>query len=338
MDQNLDRNIVIFDWLTFSAKNKSVDDMKYLLCMAHVDWEECPGRNFYRSGITFHGVSIWYDGIRDNMGVCVNMSGQGCRAFESHGSGSWETLIHMIVNDPFTYNISRLDAAYDDHTGVLDIEQLRSDVDSGYYVCRSNQWEVDYGSEGTTLYFGSEKSDIMLRIYDKAAERGLEDTHWIRVELQLRRKRAEHFALNVFRHNYDIGKVFSGVLVGYLAFKTPTSDSNKSRWPVADYWIDLLGDLEEISYWESPAEEYNAGKLKKIVCNMYGNGIYTFIHLYGISGLLRGLFGESRDLNDNYKKLLRDCPSDQFADSSKEISELLRFLGIEKEDPDAAQS
>lgn len=338
MDQNLDRNIVIFDWLTFSAKNKSVDDMKYLLCMAHVDWEECPGRNFYRSGITFHGVSIWYDGIRENMGVCVNMSGQGCRAFESHGSGSWETLIHMIVNDPFTYNISRLDAAYDDHTGVLDMDQLWSDFYDRNYVCRSNFYDMHDSSKGRSMYFGSEKSDIMLRIYDKAAERGLDDTHWIRVELQLRRKRAEHFALNVFRHNYDIGKVFSGVLVGYLAFKTPTADSNKSRWPVADYWIDLLGDLEEISYWESPAEEYNAGKLKHIVSDMYGNGIYTFINLYGISGLLKALYGRPRELNDNYLKLLRDCPSDQFADSSKEISELLRFLGIEKEDPDASQS
>lgn len=332
MEQNLDRNIVIFDWLTFSAKNKSVDDMKYMLAMGHVDWEECPGRNFYRSGVTFHGVSIWYDGIRDNMGVCVNMSGQGCRAFESHGHGSWESLIHLLISDPFTYNISRLDAAYDDHTGILDIEQLRSDVDSRYYVCRSTQWEVQYGSEGTTIYFGSEKSDIMLRIYDKAAERGLDDTHWIRVELQLRRDRAKHFALNVFKHDFDIGKVFSGVLVGYLAFKTPDGDSNRSRWPVADYWLDLLGDLEEISYWESPAEEYNAGKLKKIVDTMYGNGIYTFIHLYGISGLLKTLYGRPRDLNDNYLKLLRDQPSDLHDGVSDELSKLLEFLGINLED------
>ena len=231
---NSKENIIIFDWLTFSAKDRTVDDMKYLLCMAHVQWEECPGRNFYRSGITFHGVSIWFDGIQDNMGVCVNMSGKGCRAFESHGSGSWETLIHFIVSDPFTFNISRVDIAYDDHTGLLDIDQMRSDVDSGYFVCRSKQWQVHYGTEGITLYFGSEKSDIMLRIYDKAAEQGLTDVHWIRVELQLRRDRAKHFIINVFDNNYSIGNVFSGVLIGYLAFKQPTSDTNKSRWPVAD--------------------------------------------------------------------------------------------------------
>lgn len=332
MDQNIDRNIVIFDWLTFSAKNKSVDDMKYMLGMAGVDWEECSGKNFYRSGITFHGVSIWYDGIRDNMGVCVNMSGQGCRAFETFGSGDWGTLIWFIVNDPFTFNVSRIDAAYDDHTGILDIEQLRSDVDSGYYVCRSKQWEVQYGSEGTTLYFGSEKSDIMLRIYDKAAERGLDGQHWIRVELQLRRKRAEHFALHVFKSDYDTGKVFSGVLVGYLAFKEPDGDSNKSRWPVAKYWIELLGSLESIPYWESPGEEYNAAKLKKIVDQMYGNGIYTFVNLYGISGLLRSLYGRDRDLNDKYLKLLRDQPPDLSSEVSKELSDLFEFLGITLED------
>lgn len=329
MNQNLDVNIVIFDWLTFSAKDKSVDEMKVFLSMDHVDWEECPGRNFYRSGFTFHGVSIWYDGIRENMGVCVNLSGQGCRAFESHGHGDWKRLINSLYSDPFTFNISRCDIAYDDHTGVLDIDQLRSDVDAGYYVCRSNHWQVVYGSEGTTLYFGSEKSDIMLRIYDKAAERGLENTHWIRVELQLRRDRAKHFILNTFKYNYDIGKVFSGILVGYLAFKTPCCDSNKSRWSIADYWVSLLGDLELINYWESPAEEYNSGKLRKIVDIMYGNGIYTFINLYGITGLLKILYGHPRELNDNYLKLLRECSSDQFQSVSEELSDLIQFLGID---------
>ena len=257
-------NIVIFDWLTFSAKNRTVDDMKYLLCMAHVDWEECAGRNFYRSGVTFHGVSIWFDGLRDNMGVCVNMSGKGCRAFESHGSGCWETLIHFIVSDPFTYNISRIDIAYDDHIGLLDIDQMRADVDAAYFVCRSKQWQVHYGTEGITLYFGSEKSDIMLRIYDKAAEQGLSGEHWIRVELQLRRDRAKHFVINVFENNYSIGKVFSGVLIGYLSFKQPSADTNKSRWEIADYWLNILESLESIPYWDSPAEESNSGKLKNI--------------------------------------------------------------------------
>lgn len=324
------QNIVLFDWLTFSAKERTVEDMQYLLCMAHVPWEECPGRNFYRSGITFHGVSIWYDGIRENMGVCVNMSGQGCRAFETHGSGSWDTLIHMIVNDPFTYNISRLDIAYDDHIGLLDIDQMKSDVDSNYYTCRSKQYMVQYGTSGTTLYFGSEKSDIMLRIYDKAAERGFDDRHWIRVELQLRRKRAEHFALNIFKNNYDIGKVFSGVLISYLAFKQPSEDTNKSRWEISDYWFDILESLDSISYWESPKEDYNTGKLKHIVDTMYGNGIYTFVNIYGVSGLLRTLYGRPRDLNENYLKLLRDQDPDVHSEIADEISKLLDYLDLER--------
>ncbi|MBQ1233185.1 MAG: replication initiation factor domain-containing protein, partial [Clostridia bacterium] len=36
------------------------------------------------------------------------------------------------------------------------------------------------------IYHGSPKSNMYIRIYDKAAERDLEGIHWIRVEMQMR--------------------------------------------------------------------------------------------------------------------------------------------------------
>ena len=71
-------------------------------------------------------------------------------------------------------------------------------------------------SGGTSCQIGSPKSKVLVRIYDKAAERGLADgRHWVRVELQLRDKRAEEF----LKIPMCIGKAFAGVLLNYLLFQ-----------------------------------------------------------------------------------------------------------------------
>ena len=61
-------------------------------------------------------------------------------------------------------------------------------------MSRMKYWEVVRSSGGISGQIGSPKSKILVRIYDKAAERGFTDgRHWVRVELQLRDKRAGEF-------------------------------------------------------------------------------------------------------------------------------------------------
>ena len=75
-------------------------------------------------------------------------------------------------------------------------------------------------------------SSVLIRIYDKAAERGLpEGQHWVRVELQLRDERAEAFCFDPA----PIGLLFRGVLVNYVRYvDDPGTDSNCWRWPMKD--------------------------------------------------------------------------------------------------------
>lgn len=49
---------------------------------------------------------------RDDMGVWCEMSGQGCRTFESFSSRSWESLFSWIAAQEL--KITRLDVAFDD--------------------------------------------------------------------------------------------------------------------------------------------------------------------------------------------------------------------------------
>lgn len=189
----MDENLILYDWLSFSMKRSDPYIIVDLLGLSHVPWELSKGARGYKDRLYFNCISIHFNG-RDDMGVWCEMSGQGCRAFESLTTlpGKWDDLFHTI-ND-HNLNITRLDIAYDDHIGVLDINEIIQDTRDKEYVSKSDFWEIIESSKGQSLQFGSPQSDVLIRIYDKARERNCpEGEHWIRCELQLRRDRAISF-------------------------------------------------------------------------------------------------------------------------------------------------
>ena len=121
-----DENLILFDWLTFTSHCDSPESIMELLGLSHITWQQMPkGRNGYRQRYFFENISILYDGA-DNMGVCVDMSGTGCRAYETYSTIGLNSLLRQLHDAPEDYNITRLDMAFDDHTGILDIDVLRS--------------------------------------------------------------------------------------------------------------------------------------------------------------------------------------------------------------------
>lgn len=284
--QKLDKNIFLIDWFTCTVRDFSVDQVKALIGMPdeYVHWEQLGGCNGYPESQFYNGIRIMY-GASDEMGICLNMSGQGCRTFESFGSQDWLKLFDILVTFSEKINITRLDLAFDDHTGVLDIQRIKSDTDDGFYTSKFRWWVCEYGSQGTSLYYGSPKSKIRCRIYDKAAERGMDDVHWIRVELQLRDGNADS-AMRYLHEGIDINSVFTGVLRNYLVFRDPDStDSNKSRWPIADYWVAFLDNVVPLTLWIKPGCEYNLHNLQRYVIDQAGNAISCYVQIHGFEGL-----------------------------------------------------
>ena len=225
----------------------------------------------------FGCISVHYNG-REDMGVWCEMSGQGCRNFEDLTTlpNKWKDIFQFIHG--CSLHITRLDVAYDDHTGILDIERVASDVQAQHYVSCMRWWEVTRSSQGVSCQVGSPKSKVLVRIYDKAAERGFDDgRHWVRVELQMRDGRAEEFS----RIPMDIGEAFAGVLLNCLRFVEPDpSDSNKSRWQMADYWANLVGDMGRIKIFTLPGSDYNLEKCRHFVIDMAGKAIDAMLQIY----------------------------------------------------------
>lgn len=306
-------NLLLVDYLTFTTKAWSVDAIKQeVLCLDDQEWDILDhGFHGYKFAQVFNGVTIMYEGRlnadgEDDMGVCVEISGQGCRALETYGGIEWLYLFHVLMEECNEFNITRLDLAFDDHTGILDKLRLKIDTDDHLYRSKMRTWEIRYGSKGFTIYHGSKKSQVLVRIYDKAAERGLLDgTHWIRVELQLRDSNAKGAILAYLQHK-DLGKVYGGILATYLVYlEDPGTDSNVSRWPVVDYWSELIQDSERIHIAAKPGVDYNIFHLENFLCNTAGGGLATWIQIFGLDSLpelLRKRAGKK--LAPKYKMLL----------------------------------
>lgn len=275
MDSKCGENIVIYDWLSFTSKIHSPEDLIAALGLPLEVWTETKGARGYRDRKYFSCISIHYNG-RDDMGVWVEMSGQGCRTFESLSTVGWEGLFRFIRSTGL--KITRLDVAYDDHTGILDIGDIVQDTQCGMFVSKSNYWETLMSSKGTSVQIGSPQSRVLIRIYDKAAERGKPDEHWIRVELQLRDDRAIMFSAIPL----PIGEAFAGVLLNYLRYILPATDENKWRWPMTPYWEALIEDAQRISIYRTPGMEYNEERCKQYVVNQAGNAIAALIEIYGL--------------------------------------------------------
>lgn len=301
-------NIFLIDWLTVTSKCDSVHTMINILGMSDVSWEHKESyMNGYPFRCSFNGINILY-GAREDMGVCLTMSGTGCRAFETYsimkGTGSWIQILILFVSDPRSYNITRLDIAFDDHTGILDIDEIKDDTDDHNYVSKSRWWKVEYGSEGCTIYHGSPQSNVRIRIYDKAAERGYQDdTHWIRVEIMLRDTNAANTVSLILAHA-KIAPVFCGILRNYLTYRIPSGDSNKSRWPLAEYWERLLNEAAPLSVWSAPGEEYNIFKLTNFLVNQCGGAITCWREIFGLDQLNKEIKMKEIQLSPKYQRLI----------------------------------
>lgn len=303
----METNVFLIDWLTFTVKGSTVDQVKSLIGLVDqaVHWEVLGGCNGYPQSEFYAGVRIMY-GASDEMGICCNMSGQGCRSFETFGMGDWIKLFDILVSLGDNINITRCDLAFDDHTGILDIERIQADTNDGNYTAKFRWWKCEYGSAGTSLYYGSPQSKIRLRIYDKAAERGFEDQHWIRVELQLRDGNADS-AVRYLYSGMAISTVFTGVMRNYIQFREPNDlDTNKSRWPMADYWLKFLDGAAPLTLWVKPGVEYNLFNLQRFVIEQAGNAISCYVAIYGFAGLADRLseFKPMHKLPAKYQLLL----------------------------------
>lgn len=198
----------------------------------------------YADSATKCNASIFWAGRTGREGVMLQLSGQACRELEALGTDLWELIRQALLHQA---HVTRLDLATDDLAGHLPVDEMLAAFRSRHFRSRAQDYGIiqshSRGRDGWTLYLGSRSSDRYLRIYNKAAEQGYTG-QWVRVELELKGDAAQACAAHwVCAEFENPGRLLRTLLADMLTVTTPTQDSNRSRWPVAEWWSDFLADV-----------------------------------------------------------------------------------------------
>lgn len=295
---------------------------------------------YYSDGLYFSGILVAWNTnpigmITDSY---LDISGKGCRYVEQLNSGfDWFDFLNRY---DFEYrlgdaHISRLDVALDLEDNEIPYSTIQKYTLNQMYVCKSKVLPDVRLMRTENIYFGSPRSDRLLRIYNKALEQGLPDTYWIRLEFQLRNDCAMSFYLNwVERSGIDIGTLYKGVMIDFLRFVQPPRNSeieeikrnrNQGRLPTAPWWDKLLGSAERISQLYLPGERYTLSKLEHYLEKQTYSSLktYAIAHDGDLSTLIDGI--SHADLNPKQKLLLEQLElmrSDLSLDNSKEYEQI----------------
>lgn len=216
------------------------------------------GKFGYKSQLRFGHIGIYFDG-KEDMGVFLDISGQGCREYEAMDLLNWSQLFTLFIAEKGSF--TRLDVAIDDFHQLLNMKTMKRKINE--LACRSRFKSAtqikrvnlsDGTSLGDTIYFGQPSSRIQVRFYDKFLERKAKGheiqegvTHWVRCEVQLRKEHANAVAVIISVDDISLGNCVKGILNNYITFTVKSSDTNRARWKVARFWDMFLKGTSKLA-------------------------------------------------------------------------------------------
>ena len=319
---------VLIDWLTFSIKDaQSPQEVitKYL-GLDPVLFQEAPyGLMGYQRSLIFSNIQVLYE-PRENqyfhdMGVCVTMSGNGCRTFETMSkltfkgakdkqgteSTAFPVLFQLLAADE-NANISRIDIACDDREGYLCMDDIVRKVQDNEINSRMSKRTLYLGYDGvqrsgTTVYIGAESSAFRVRIYDKTLESG-ESGHWIRVELVMRGKNANAFGAQL-TNSESVGRLAAQVVNDKFSF-IERDDSNITRCTVCSWWARFVDELEAVRLVSRCVVQHSVEQVHNWVEAQVGPSLAILLRTMGFGSIFALARDSCRRLSDKQQFLIAD--------------------------------
>ena len=271
---------VSVDWLSFTLTLVTdIDEVLDMLGYNRMDFDNMAhGGKGYKSMVKLSGYPIYimFDGNPD-MGIHVDVSGSAVSElirsfattlkvstpFESYAYDmdfDSTFLMELLRRVRCCGQVTRIDLAVDDigsryfttddmvelyfnHQVVSKFRNLKNVVES----------EISGQKTGHTLYFGSRKSDIFLRIYDKKLEQNkklsgagmaLIDYSWVRWELELKGERAVSVC-DMLLSGKPVGEITIGLLNNYVRIIN-LDNNNRSRCTTYDLWLDFIAGISPL--------------------------------------------------------------------------------------------
>lgn len=271
---------ICVDWLAFTITElSSVKQVMEFLGFDILQFSQAPrGAMGYKSMYKLDGypVSVLYDGS-EGMGIHVNISGSAVSyciaAYRAKLSekNPFDNQMAFPVDD-FTLtalsrflkdlkeigHLTRMDLAIDDIGSgqYFTCEEIEKYLMEDRVVSKFRKFHIDkdykMGGEviGHTIYLGSRKSEVFLRIYDKYLEQKAKDPEntpeipWVRWEFELKNHRAD-LAADMLIGGCDMGQVVLGILTNYVRIIDP-DDTNRTRCSSTLKWQLFIDGMKAI--------------------------------------------------------------------------------------------
>ena len=213
----------------------------------------------YDRGVRMNSGMMFWHTTRPEQGISVQLSGMDLQELR-HSEISEIDMLRFVA--AVGGRVSTMHSCINVHDAGADVRQLIDAHASGKTIARAKQVGV-YTSKtkvgekwvsGETFYIGSAKSAIQVRVYNKAAEQGIE-ADWTRIEIVWRGKHAR--AAHAQMITMGIAAVTRGAIMHQISTDIPwwklamrgelAEPEKMRRKPSARYaWLMLvvLGALE----------------------------------------------------------------------------------------------
>jgi len=195
------------DWLEGTFKKGTPINLPSILSQNYV---ETKAFNGYTTASLYSDKRVLMSNSdRPEMGNHIVWNGEACGLCPI----APENLIAYLLKAGFSF--TRIDFAVDLINCDIDPAQATEEITNDRIKTRAQQFPfwANAKGKGYTQYIGKKASEIYARIYDKAAEMGIEQDH-TRVELVVRHGRANHAAFAI-----SSGCDFRGLVLSFVNFE-----------------------------------------------------------------------------------------------------------------------
>lgn len=245
-----------------------------------------------------------------NVGVCVSMSGNGCRTFETMSKLSLGTQNKQGTKSVAFLALFQLLASDADSMEQIIAKTWANEINS-----RMKRRDVHFSLDGTrqagsTVYIGAVSSDFRVSIYDKALEQGVEG-HWVRVEMVMRGKNSKSFVDHMTRTD-NVGKLAAQVMNDKLSF-IERDDSNITRCSVCSWWQNFVEELESVRLVAREVIQHRVEQIDNWIEYQEGPSLAILFRTMGWPHIFELAIEAGRRLSDKQQSLISDYNSLQSA-------------------------
>lgn len=255
-------------------------------------------------------------------GVMIEMKGQGCRQFENFLLAQRRTWFDFFL-DVFDAEgvFKRLDLAINDKVGILDISELTQKCQdeecisifrsfknyrSGELVSKNEKLDM-----GSSLYIGSQKSDIYFCVYQKDYEQYVkygipleENPVKNRFEIRLKNERALYSIIDLVT-NRDLGQTIFSIINRYIRFTVKDPKKRRSQWKMSPSWENFLGVSQRRLKLTSEPEPYNFTRTLRWLAHQIAPTLKSAIFIDIIKGtnFIQDMI-QNAELSDKHLKII----------------------------------